>query len=155
MDEDGHALIADFGHAAIVNDEGFFKNDTEPEFTAQWAAPEILMEGKYTKKTDVFSFAMLIIEVQYGCLCSPRLWPHCRPVQTQVFTDANPFGDHPTMVMLRIVQGERPPRPKHRAIIERVWRLINRCWNEDPYLRPEVSEVLQELQKRLASHSFW
>ena len=154
MDEAGHALIADFGHAVVVDDEGFFKNDSEPEFTAQWAAPEILMEGKYTKKTDVFSFAMLIIEVQYGCLRSPRLWPHCRLVQTQAFTDANPFGDHPTTVMLHIVQGERPPRPKYPTITGLVWKLIQRCWDKDPLLRPNAAEVLQVLRKSSVSYPF-
>jgi len=38
-------------------------------YTAQWTAPEILNEqGTYSKKADVFSFAMVMIEVRHGQL---------------------------------------------------------------------------------------
>jgi len=49
------------------------------------------------------------------------------------------------MAMLRIVQGDRPPRPTHPTFTEGLWSLTQRCWGEDPQLRPEASEVLQVL----------
>lgn len=66
VDETGRALIADFGHAAVVNNEGIARNDSELEFAVPWAAPETLTSDEFTKLADIFSFAMLIIEVHYG-----------------------------------------------------------------------------------------
>jgi len=32
---------------------------------------------------------------------------------------------------------------------------MQRCWNQDPHLRPEVSEAVQVLFAPLVFHSFW
>lgn len=47
--------------------------------------------------------------------------------------------------MYGIVNGERPPRPAHSTLTDELWSLIQRCWNQDPHLRPEVSEVVKVL----------
>ena len=47
--------------------------------------------------------------------------------------------------MLAITQGKRPERPKHPDFTENLWTLIQRCWDEDPHLRPEASEVVHAL----------
>ena len=64
----------------------------------------------------------------------------------QVFNRAVPFGDLSSfMAMLAITQGKRPPRPTHPAFTENLWGLVQRCWDHNPHLRPEVSEVSQGL----------
>jgi anti-sigma factor ChrR (cupin superfamily) len=59
--------------------------------------------------------------------------------------------------MFAITQGTRPPRPTHPTFTENLWTLMRRCWDHDPHLRPEVSEVLQLLTlsvcKRLISRT--
>jgi len=61
----------------------------------------------------------------------------------QVFTSALPFTDEQSSVAaLAIVQGRRPPRPTHPTFTEDLWTLTRRCWDQDPHLRPEASEVL-------------
>ena len=40
-----------------------------------------------------------------------------------------------------IVQGEHPPRLMHPAFTESLWTLMQRCWNPDPQLRSEFSEI--------------
>jgi len=47
--------------------------------------------------------------------------------------------------MLAIMGGKRPPRPTHPALTDRLWTLVQRCWDQDSRLRPEVSEVLKDL----------
>ena len=47
--------------------------------------------------------------------------------------------------MLAIMRGERPPRPTHPALTDELWVLTQRCWNQDPHLRPEISKVLKVL----------
>ena len=58
------------------------------------------------------------------------------------------------MAMLAIMQNERPPRPTHPMFTANLWMLMQRCWDHDPHLRPEVSEVLQVLLTPLVSRSF-
>ena len=68
VDHLGRARITDFALAAISQDKcstcgvtKMHKNGT------RWTAPEILEEtGPLTKKADVFSFAMVMIEVSRG-----------------------------------------------------------------------------------------
>ena len=55
----------DFGLTTIVTDVDCPQAFTEElRYTAWWTAPEILSEqGTYSKEADVFSFAMVTIEV--------------------------------------------------------------------------------------------
>lgn len=70
----------------------------------------------------------------------------------QAFTDAVPFSDRSDhIITMELVQGRRPPRPKHPDLTGRVWRLIQRCWDQDPRLRPEAADILQELRESLVS----
>ena len=59
------------------------------------------------------------------------------------------------MAMLATVQGERPPRPTHPTFTENLWKLIQRCWDQDPHLRPEASEILQVLTTPSVLRLFW
>jgi hypothetical protein len=75
-----------------------------------------------------------------------RVLAYCRFAPTQVFTGGIPFrGCSTLMVMSTIAQGKRPPRPTYPTFTENLWALMQRCWDQDPHLRPEVSEALQVL----------
>ena len=55
VDDYGCPQLTDFGLATTYSD------------TTQWTAPEILnKEGAYSAKADIFSFAMVMVEVCYG-----------------------------------------------------------------------------------------
>ena len=64
MDDSGHSRIADFGLAMVTRNL-----DSKPSTTHQrghtvgWAAPEVMEKGAYSKEADMFSFAMVMIEV--------------------------------------------------------------------------------------------
>jgi len=63
---------------------------------------------------------------------------------TQVFTGAAPFDDRtPEKAMEAIGSGERPLRPAHLTLTDELWGLMQtvRCLDQDPILRPQVSEV--------------
>lgn len=78
---------------------------------------------------------------------------YCHFVPTKVFSGAVPFSDHTSLgAVVVMAQGERPPRPTHPILTERIWSLIQRCWQHDPDLRPEVTEVLQILLTPSVSH---
>lgn len=63
MDDTGHARLTDFGFAAIAPELGSTKLTTEGH-AVRWAAPEVLdRELPVSKKSDVYSFAMVMFEV--------------------------------------------------------------------------------------------
>ena len=66
VDVDGCARITDFGLATITQRTDFiWITSQDRNHSARWAAPEILGNwGAYTKGGDVFSFAMVTIEVR-------------------------------------------------------------------------------------------
>ena len=71
---------------------------------------------------------------------------YCLATSSQVFTGAVPFNKTPSSAAtLAIMNGGRPPRPAHPALTEKLWKLILRCWDQDPHLRPAVSGVLKVL----------
>ena len=66
MDNTGRARIAEFGLATVTqNLDSIRTASDEHGHTARWTAPEILNEeGTHSKEADVFSFAMVMIEVR-------------------------------------------------------------------------------------------
>ena len=77
VDAAGRARITDFGLATVA------QNPDSPRLvlddqghTARWTAPEILTEqGTYSKASDIFSLAMIMIEVRRGQLAVRRYLP--------------------------------------------------------------------------------
>ena len=65
MDDSNNARIADFGFTTVtLNLDSVRSAQCLRGFTARWAAPEVLKEGPYSKESDIFSFAMVMIEVR-------------------------------------------------------------------------------------------
>ena len=69
VDESGHAHIADFGLSMVTkNLTSIPSARLKGCSTIRWAAPELMEHGIYEKEADVFSFAMVMIEVYRGWL---------------------------------------------------------------------------------------
>jgi len=68
VDVTGHALITDFGLVTVTQNLNLMRDPSaEHGDSARWIAPEILdNRGTYSKEADVFSFAMVTIEVRSG-----------------------------------------------------------------------------------------
>jgi serine/threonine protein kinase len=88
--------------------------------TTHWMAPELLQDGLYDGKVDVYSYAMVLFEMLTGC---------------------TPFADKTLFQIEHMVvyQGLRPPLPSHTPSGLR--DLITRCWDTDPQKRPSFDEV--------------
>ena len=62
--------------------------------------------------------------------------------RAKVFTSAVPFSGEPSCAaMLAIVGGERPSRPTHPALTDRLWALTQQCWDQDAGQRPNALRV--------------
>jgi len=70
------ARITDFGPATAAQSLDSIRSASEDHGRAvQWTAPEILSEkGTFSREADVFSFAMVMIEVSYGWVVLAELW---------------------------------------------------------------------------------
>ena len=155
MDDSGNARIADFGFATVTQNLDSVQSAQCQRGTPRWTAPEVLDEGPYSKEADIFSFAMVMSEVRHRLPIVRRTLAHYHFVSIQIFTGAIPFtGISTNAAMFAIVQGRRPPRPTHPTFTENLWTLMQRCWNHDPNLRPEVSEASRVLLTLLVSRSF-
>ena len=117
---------------------------------SRWAAPELLDgKGPLTKKADVFSFAMVMVEVSLSAWCTAT--PANEIIKSiKVFTGAVPFsGLWSVASTVKIITGERPPRPDGAAISDDVWNLMQMCWCQHPQSRPEMRGVLRHLAPSL------
>ena len=71
VDHNGNARLTDFGLASVVRGLNSVLVTKVKGYTEAWAAPEVLEKGdKATPEADIFSFAMVVIEV------GPRVSPH-------------------------------------------------------------------------------
>lgn len=65
MEDTGHILIADFGLAKIAKNPNSIQDPSlQNGLSPQWAAPEVWEKKEYSKEADVFSFAMVMVEVR-------------------------------------------------------------------------------------------
>ena len=76
VDGNHRAQLTDFGLATVTQNLDSIRSTSEHEgHTARWTAPEILNDvGTYSKEADVFSFAMVMIEVRQGRIILTGLW---------------------------------------------------------------------------------
>ncbi|KAF2360139.1 SH2 domain [Trinorchestia longiramus] len=62
VDTSKQCKVADFGLARIV-DNGEYKPENYTDFPVKWTAPEAILYGQYSIKSDVWSFGVLMMEV--------------------------------------------------------------------------------------------
>ena len=77
MDDSGNARIVDFGFTTVtLNLDSVRSVQCQRGFTPRWTAPEVLEEGPLSKEADIFSFAMVMIEVVIYNRPRAELWPN-------------------------------------------------------------------------------
>lgn len=64
----------------------------------------------------------------------------------KAFTGTAPFDLHLSItVAIAIMRGERPLRPTNPALTNGLWALMQYCWSQDPFSRPDMPQVLRVL----------
>lgn len=106
--------IADFGMARLIQDDEYNAQQGS-KFPIKWTAPEAAMMSKFTIKSDVWSFGILMVEiVTHGQIPYPGM--------------AN------REVLDQIDRGYRHPKPKDCP--DELYELMKQCWDKDPQNRP-------------------
>ncbi|KAK2974310.1 hypothetical protein RJ640_026871 [Escallonia rubra] len=136
MDENEVVKVADFGVARVKAQSGVMTAETG---TYRWMAPELMaftcsvflslkvIEHKpYDHKADIFSFGIVLWELLTGKLP----YEYLTPLQAAVGV---------------VQKGLRPTIPKHTNT--KLAELLERCWQQDPTLRPDFPEIIEILQQ--------
>ncbi|KAG9033051.1 hypothetical protein FRB95_000636 [Tulasnella sp. JGI-2019a] len=132
----GANILLDNAMSPLLGDFGMTKDPefqlTSPDMrgkgTTRWMSPELLDASHKTTSSDMFAFAMMIVEVLTG-----------RP----------PFPDLTTFrAGHAIATGRRPPfEPLSRdgRNFEELWNIAAACWDEEPGKRPGSENVVAVL----------
>ncbi|KAI3602834.1 amp-ligase [Moniliophthora roreri] len=136
VDNQRNCRLADFGLAAIKESQRLDSTSGTQRGTVRWMAPEILLDttsdGADKTAGDVYAYACTIFEVMTG---SP------------------PFpGIADAVVMLKVINGARPPRPTDGWCPDDIWSIVERCWSQNPGERLCAVWIEQYLRSTLANN---
>ncbi|XP_025934431.1 tyrosine-protein kinase TXK [Apteryx mantelli] len=115
--------VSDFGMARYVIDDEYISS-SGAKFPIKWSSPEVFHFKKYSSKSDVWSFGVL-------------MW--------EVFTEGKmPFESKSNSEVVReISEGNRLYRPYLAS--HTVYKVMYSCWHEKPEGRPTFAELLETL----------
>lgn len=115
--------VSDFGMTRFVLDDQY-TSSTGTKFPVKWASPEVFSFSRYSSKSDVWSFGVLMWEV-----FSEGKIPYENRSNSEVVED--------------ITTGFRLYKP--RLASQHVYQIMNHCWKEKPEDRPPFSRLLSQL----------
>lgn len=121
VSEEGAAKVSDFG---LARDET--ANLQGGKFPVKWTAPEALKQSKFSNKSDVWSYGVMLWEIwSFGRVPYPRV----------------PLKD----VLSKVIDGYRMDMPDRCP--EAVYKLMRKCWEIDAAKRLSFKQVLEEINE--------
>ncbi|KIM74971.1 hypothetical protein PILCRDRAFT_688571 [Piloderma croceum F 1598] len=133
LDDEGKALLADFGLSNIIVEAyGPSYITSSIGGSVRWAAPEHfrISDGErvstVTTHGDIYSYGSVVLQVLSGKLPYHHLAKDSE-------------------VLITLHRGAHPPRPQE--IADEQWAMITRCWAEDPPTRPDIKYISERVQK--------
>ncbi|XP_015273065.1 PREDICTED: cytoplasmic tyrosine-protein kinase BMX [Gekko japonicus] len=124
VDSDLTVKVSDFGMARYVLDDEYVSS-LGTKFPVKWSAPEVFHYTKFSSKSDVWAFGILMWEV-----FSLGKQPYERCDNTQVIE--------------KITHGYRLYRPQLAS--EAVYQIMYSCWHELPEKRPTFHHLLSLME---------
>ena len=118
--------IGDFGLSQFlpIGSDEFFEKENEKRFAIKWAAPETIIEKKFSLKSDVWSFGVLLYEVfTKGLAPYPSMNNH--------------------QVLEYVYNGGRMNQTD--IIPEKIYAVMLSCWDIIPTKRPSFEKLKQIL----------
>uniref|UniRef100_A0A915ATJ7 receptor protein-tyrosine kinase n=1 Tax=Parascaris univalens TaxID=6257 RepID=A0A915ATJ7_PARUN len=137
--EDGTVKIGDFGMARSLYDSDYYKIEGAFVLPIRWMAWECLLLGKFTSKTDVWSFGVTMWEILNGCSCQPFF----ELQDEQVIENIQHIYQHGQLKVYL-----EKPQYCNVAVYN---QLLMPCWGRDDHLRPSFQTLHRHLQNLLCS----
>ncbi|KAM9536781.1 macrophage-stimulating protein receptor-like isoform 2-T2 [Salvelinus alpinus] len=126
LDETFTVKVADFGMARDVFDKEYYsiQDHKKAKLPVKWMAIESLQTQKFTTKSDVWSFGVLMWELlTRGASPYPEVDPY----------DITQF----------LLKGRRLPQPQFCP--DALYSIMLECWDPEPELRPDFHTLDQEV----------
>ncbi|GER49716.1 protein kinase superfamily protein [Striga asiatica] len=147
LDSEYNAKLSDFGLAKSGPDNGNSHVTTKVVGTYGYAAPEYMATGHLYVKSDIYGFGVVLLEIITGL----RVLDLRRPTgQTNLVDWAKPF--LPNKKKLRKLMDPRLQGQYPSKAAFGIAELILKCLEPDPKCRPDMEEILGELEKMNEIH---
>ncbi|XP_058501925.1 hepatocyte growth factor receptor [Solea solea] len=132
LDESYTVKVADFGLARDVYDKEYYSvhNKSGVKLPVKWMALESLQTHKFTTKSDVWSFGVLLWELM------TRGAPP--------YSDVNSFD-----ITVFLLQGRRLLQPEFCP--DALYTVMVECWHPNPERRPSFSELVSSISSIFSS----
>ncbi|XP_039194331.1 tyrosine-protein kinase Fer isoform X1 [Crotalus tigris] len=115
--------ISDFGMSR-QEDDGVYSSSGLKQIPIKWTAPEALNYGRYTSESDVWSYGIFLWETFSLGVCP---YPGMTNQQARE----------------QVEKGYRMSAPQKCP--EDIYKIMQRCWDYNPEMRPKFSEIHKEL----------
>ncbi|KAM4863659.1 macrophage-stimulating protein receptor [Urocitellus parryii] len=132
LDESFTVKVADFGLARDVLDKEYYsvQQQRHARLPVKWMALESLQTYRFTTKSDVWSFGVLLWELLTR---GAPPYPHIDPFDLIHF----------------LAQGRRLPQPEYCP--NSLYQVMQQCWEVDPAARPTFGALVVEVEQVVAS----
>lgn len=138
LDSDFNAKIADFGLA--VTSGNLDKGNLKISGTLGYVAPEYLLDGKLTEKSDVYAFGVVLLELLMGRKPVEKMSPsQCQSIVSWAMPQLTDRSKLPNIIDPVI---KDTMDPKHLYQVAAVAVL---CVQPEPSYRPLITDVLHSL----------
>ncbi|XP_056013331.1 fibroblast growth factor receptor 4-like isoform X4 [Ostrea edulis] len=128
IDRKGVCKICDFGLARNVEGDEVYERSSKGPQPIRWMAPESLSDQCFTRKSDVWSYGVLLWEI--------------------VTLGATPYpGMAAREVVSTVMMGKWLSRPLHCK--QELYALMVQCWDTVPHNRPSFKDISYEMEKLL------
>nr|XP_058948931.1 tyrosine-protein kinase receptor Tie-1-like [Pocillopora verrucosa] len=123
--------VTDFGMARDVQEDNIYEKKTRGRLPVKWTAIEALLYGKYSTRSDVWSYGVLLYEIfTIGGSPYPRM-------------DGRKIAN-------LLQEGYRMPKPQH--VDDKLYDIMIKCWKDDPNLRPSFEKLRNKLKEMENRH---
>ncbi|KAM9470750.1 tyrosine-protein kinase BTK [Clarias gariepinus] len=127
VDSNGTVKVTDFGLSRyVLNDE--YTSSAGSQFPVRWSPPEVLLYHKFSSKSDIWAFGILMWEVYtLGRMPYERL--------------------NNTEIVHEVSGGYRLYRPQMAN--DKIYSIMTKCWHEKPEERPTFQDLVMVIQDLL------